>query len=322
MKPRMPVAPTSNVADLLRSMSFTAFQGRNLGESVEIWSRMIKDPDCKIFFGLSGAMIPAGLQDCIKELIRRRYIDVIVSTGANVFHDICEHLGIRHYLGHHNVDDRALLEEGIDRIYNVFAYESEFREVDQFIAHFAQEIAPFRGSSPAFLEKLGRRIIRERPEGCSFVAEAVNAGIPIFVPALCDSSIGIGLVVARRKGVKVDVDQIQDTDEITTLVEKATKTGVIYIGGGVPKNFIQQTQVIASIHQEGGGGHAYAIQYTTDAPHWGGLSGCTFEEAISWGKEAPESPRIQCFCDATISLPLVTSALIARGEVRRGHHNH
>jgi deoxyhypusine synthase len=303
-------------------MSFTGFQGRRLGESVEIWSRMIRDPDCTIFLGLSGAMIPAGMQACLMELIRHRYLDVIVSTGANVFHDICEHLGVRHYLGHHHVDDRALLEQGIDRIFDVFAYESQFREVDQFIARFARSIAPFKGSSPAFMERLAQKIMEEKPDGQSFVSEAMKNHVPIFVPALCDSSIGIGLVIARRQGVKVDVDQIEDTDEITRLVEGAKKTGVIYIGGGVPKNFIQQTQVIASIHEQKCGGHSYAIQYTTDAPHWGGLSGCTFEEAISWGKEAPDSPRVQCFCDATISLPLVTSALIARGEVRREHHKH
>jgi deoxyhypusine synthase len=316
MKPRQSVTPTSNVADLLHSMSLTGFQGRRLGESVEIWSQMIRDSECTILFGLSGAMIPAGMQACIIELIRHHYIDVIVSTGANVFHDICEHLGVYHYLGHHHADDKVLFEQGIDRIYDVFAYEGEFREVDQFIARFAQEIAPYRGSSPDFVERLGWRVMKERPEGTSFVTEAVKSGIPIFVPALCDSSIGIGLVIARRQGVEVEVDQIADTDQIALLVEKAKKTGVVYIGGGVPKNFIQQTQVIASIHEQQKRGHDYAIQYTTDVPHWGGLSGCTFEEAISWGKEAPDAPRVQCFCDATISLPLVTSALISRGEVR------
>jgi deoxyhypusine synthase len=320
MKPRTPVAPTENVGNLLRGMSRTGFQGRRLGESVEIWSRMIQDPECRIFFGLSGAMIPAGMQQCIIELIRHRYIDTIVSTGANVFHDVCEHLGVHHYLGHTHADDRALLEQGIDRIYDVFAYESEFREVDQFIADFAQEIAPFQGSSRLFVERLGQKLLSERPEGSSFVAEAVRQQVPIFVPALCDSSIGIGLVIARRKGVKVDVDQIEDTDEISRMVETSRRTGVIYVGGGVPKNFIQQTQIIASIHEQYSGGHAYAIQYTTDAPHWGGLSGCTFEEAISWGKEVPESLRVQCFCDATIALPIVTSALLARGE-KREHRN-
>ncbi len=318
MKPRHAVVPTNSVAELLRGMSQTGFQGRKLGESVEIWSQMIQDPDCTILLGLSGAMVPAGMQRCLIELVERRYVDVIVSTGANIFHDVSEHLGVRHYLGHHMADDLALYRQGIDRIYDVFAYEEEFRDVDRFIADFARGIAPFRGSSRQFLQQLGERIQRERPDPDSLVSAATRYGIPIFVPALADSSIGIGLVIARRQGVDVDVDQIADTDEITRIVEGASRTGVVYIGGGVPKNFIQQTQVIASIHEHEQGGHAYAIQYTTDVPHFGGLSGCTFDEAVSWGKEAPASPRVQCFVDATIALPIVTSALIGRGEKRAG----
>ncbi|MDD1646396.1 MAG: deoxyhypusine synthase [Methanomicrobiales archaeon] len=317
MKERIPVTPTANVADLLSGMAFTGFQGRRLGESVEIWSQMIRDPDCTILLGLSGAMIPAGMQRCLMALVEHRYIDVLVSTGANIFHDTCEHLGVRHYLGHTHLDDRELLKEGIDRIYDVLAYEEEFRDVDRFIAAFSREIAPFRGSSREFVELLGTRLLARAPKASSLTSTCARYGVPVFVPALCDSSIGIGLVIARRQGIEVDVDQIADTDEITALVEGAKKTGVVYIGGGVPKNFIQQTQVIASIHEHHLGGHNYAIQYTTDAPHWGGLSGCTFDEAISWGKEEPHCPQVQCFCDATIALPLVTSALIARGGKRK-----
>ncbi|MFA5416300.1 MAG: deoxyhypusine synthase family protein, partial [Methanoregula sp.] len=139
---------------------------------------------------------------------------------------------------------------------------------------------------------------------------------PIFIPALADSSIGIGLLIARRRGFDIDIDQIADADEITTRVEAAAKTGVIYVGGGVPKNFIQQTQVIGSIHEKDLGGHAYAIQFTTDSPQWGGLSGCTFEEAISWGKESRTSRQVQVYVDATIALPLVISALVASGAER------
>lgn len=316
MKPRQSVQPTNDVAELLRGMSATGFQGRKLGESVEIWSQMIRDGECTILLGLSGAMVPAGMQACLVELVRRRYVDAIVSTGANIFHDLCEHLGVRHYLGHHHADDKALFDQGIDRIYDVFAYENEFRDVDRFIAAFARGIAPFHGSSRTFVERLAKRLVEERPDGVSLIAAAYSEQVPIFIPALADSSIGIGLVIARREGIEVDVDQIADADEITRIVEGAKKTGVVYVGGGVPKNFIQQTQVIASIHDQNIGGHAYAIQYTTDAPHWGGLSGCTFDEAVSWGKEAPASPRVQCFCDATIALPIVVSALIGRGEVR------
>jgi len=314
--PTVPVQPDPRVADLLDGMSRTGFQGRKLGESFHIWQRMLEDPDCIILLGLSGAMIPAGMQQCLMTLAERHYIDAIVSTGANIFHDLCEHFGIFHYQGYPHVDDCELFRQGIDRIYDVFAYEEEFRNMDARIADFARKIAPFSGSSAAFIRELGNFIIRECPTGRSLTSICVREDIPIFIPALADSSIGIGLVMARRNGVRVDVDQLADADEITKIVERSGKTGVIYIGGGVPKNFIQQTQVIASIHGAGFEGHAYAIQYTTDAPHWGGLSGCTFDEAISWGKETVNSPRVQVFCDATIALPLVTSALIAR-DIRR-----
>jgi len=297
-------------------MSRTGFQGRSLGESFKTWSAMIRDRECTILLGLAGAMIPAGMQNCLIELVRNRFVDAIVSTGANIFHDTCEHLGVRHYLGSHHVDDLELFEQGIDRIYDVFAYESQFRDVDTLIADFAAKISPFAGSSRAFIGKFGRWLGETRPGGSSLVATCAEAGVPIFIPALADSSIGIALVMARRRGVDVNIDQIADADEITRIVETAGKTGVVYIGGGVPKNFIQQTQVVASIYDQALGGHAYAIQYTTDAPHWGGLSGCTFEEAISWGKETPHSPHVQCFCDATIALPIVTSALIGSGLKR------
>ena len=318
MHPTVPVVPTNDLAALLEGMASTGFQGRKLGESVRVWRAMLEDPDCTILLGLSGAMIPAGMREVLSALVRHHYVDAVVSTGANIFHDACEHLGVCHYQGHHHVDDADLFSRGIDRIYDVFAYEEEFRSTDRQIAAFAAAVAPFRGSSRAFLEAFGRHVMAAAPGSRSFLAACVEEGVPVFVPALADSSIGIGLVIARREGVAVDVDQLADADEITRIVEASKKTGVVYIGGGVPKNFIQQTQVIASIHDAGLEGHAYAVQYTTDAPHWGGLSGCTFEEAVSWGKEQPASPLVQCFCDATIALPIAASALIASGIARGG----
>jgi deoxyhypusine synthase len=316
MKSVQPVEPVTDIASLLEGMKNTGFQGRKLGESLEVWTQMIEDEDCTIMLGLSGAMIPSGMQKCLIELVQRRYIDIIVSTGANIFHDICEHLGVRHYMGHHIVDDKKLFSQGIDRIYDVFAFEKQFRQIDQTIAMFAEHISPFHGSSREFISRLGTWLAEENPKNSSLTSACTQHGVPIFLPAVCDSSIGIGVLMAHRRGIDIDIDQIKDTDEITRIVEDAQKTGVIYIGGGVPKNFIQQTQVIASLHGNDCGGHAYAIQYTTDAPHWGGLSGCTFDEAVSWGKEAPFCPKVQCFCDATIALPIITSGLVGRGLIR------
>ncbi|HTY52474.1 MAG TPA: deoxyhypusine synthase [Methanomicrobiales archaeon] len=318
MKPTQPVVPVANVGELLAGMARTGFQGRRLGESVEAWASMIRDPGCTILLGLSGAMVPAGMGRVLADLASRNYFDVLVSTGANIFHDTCEHLGVRHYQGHTCADDQELFSRGIDRIHDIFAYEKEFRAVDRRIADFAKGIAPFKGSSREFIDRLGMHLRKEAPQGKSLIITCVEKGIPVFIPALADSSIGIGLVMARREGAAVEVDQLADVEEITAMVEGSKRTGVVYVGGGVPKNFIQQTQVIASIHGQDLEGHDYAVQFTTDAPHWGGLSGCTFDEAVSWGKESPTSQRVQVFCDATIALPIVASALVARGERRAG----
>lgn len=314
--PIQPVIPDSQVDQLLEKMSKTGFQGRKLGESLSVWKQMIREPGVTIIMGLSGAMVPAGMQECLIELLEHRFIDVLVSTGANIFHDICGHVGVNHYLGHHLVNDEELYEKGIDRIYDVFAYEEEFRSVDSGIASFANTISGFSGSSAEFMRLFGEHLLSRYPSGRSVTGTAARLGVPLFIPALCDSSIGIALVMARRNGTAVSIDQLADADELTRVVERAQGTGVIYVGGGVPKNFIQQTQVIASIHDNECGGHDFAIQYTTDTPHYGGLSGCTFEEAVSWGKESTTCKKVQCFCDATIALPFVTSGLLASGIIR------
>ncbi|WP_407355599.1 deoxyhypusine synthase [Methanolobus sp. WCC5] len=297
-----------SVSDLMDAMQYTGFQGRKLAESVKAWENMLKEENVTIFMGLSGAMVPAGMRKTITYLIENRLIDCLVSTGANVFHDCHEALGLKHYVGSHMANDEELFEHGVDRIYDVFAYEEEFRNTDHFIAEFAKKHDGKQYSSREFIHLLGKEI-SEKGDNQSIIASAYRYNVPIFIPALCDSSIGIGLTIARRLGCNVNIDQIKDVDEITRMVELSEKTGVIYVGGGVPKNFIQQTEVVASIMGHDVAGHEYAIQYTTDVPHWGGLSGCTFDEAVSWGKIAKEAKKIQVFVDATIALPIVTQAL-------------
>ncbi len=306
------------ISELLEDMAKTGFQGRKLGEAFQVWKNMLEDKEVTIFLGLSGAMVPAGMRRVISYLIRKNYIDVIVSTGANIFHDIHEAVGGKHYLGSAHVDDIALLRHGIDRIYDVFAEEEKFRKSDRLIAEISEELPSDREfSSREFISHLGKRLIERGAAEDSIIVSAIESKLPIFIPALGDSSIGIGLMIARRKGVNIMINQMKDVDEITKIVEKTEKTGVIYIGGGVPKNFIQQTEVIASILGFRVNGHEYAIQFTTDAPHWGGLSGCTFEEAVSWGKISVTSKKVQVFVDATIALPVVVNALEELGIERK-----
>lgn len=298
-----------SISELLDGMLKTGFQGRKLAESVQAWYNMLKEENMTVFMGLTGAMVPAGMRKIISYMVRERMIDCLVSTGANLFHDTHEALGKKHYVGSHLADDEKLFDQGVDRIYDVFAVEEEFRSADNLIANFAEEIGDISCSSREFMFMLGKELVRRGAAEDSIVVSAYRHNVPIFVPAISDSSIGIGLTVARRKGIKLEVDQIKDVDEITRIVEKSGKTGVVYVGGGVPKNFIQQTEVIASILGIDVGGHDYAIQYTSDAPHWGGLSGCTFDEAVSWGKIAAQAKKVQVFVDATIALPIVAHAL-------------
>ncbi len=303
-----------DVADLVRDMGKMGFQGGQLGQSLKIWERML-DEEATIFLGLAGAMVPAGLGEFIAYLIRERKIDCLVSTGANLFHDLCEGLGIVHYQGSACVDDAYLNECKIDRIYDVFVSEVELHKADLHISNFVKGLSTeHRYSSRELMYMLGEGL----PE-TTILGAAHKAGVPIFVPALGDSSIGIGIVIAYREGHRIIVDQIKDVDEITQMVERSTETGVVYIGGGVPKNFIQQTEVIAELIGVYSGGHAYAIQYTTDVPHWGGLSGCTFSEAVSWGKVAREAKMVQVFSDATITVPVIVQALQSSGVRRKSH---
>ncbi|AEH60939.1 deoxyhypusine synthase [Methanosalsum zhilinae DSM 4017] len=302
-----------SIGELIDAMTHTGFQGRKLAESVHAWNNMLHEKNLTIFMGLTGAMVPAGMRKIILYLIENRLIDCLVSTGANIFHDCHEALGMKHYVGSHKADDRVLFENGIDRIYDVFAIEKEFRDTDNLIADFVQKLDDRPYSSREFIYLLGKEIEQLGGNEDSIIVSAYRNNIPIFIPALCDSSIGIGLAIARRENCNLKIiDQIKDVDEITQIVEKSEKTGVIYIGGGVPKNFIQQTEIVSSIMGIEGGGHDYAIQYTTDVPHWGGLSGCTFDEAVSWGKISTSAKKVQVFVDATIALPIVSHALFEK----------
>jgi deoxyhypusine synthase len=296
-------------------MTKTGFQGKKLGESIEAWTQMLKEEEITIMMGLSGAMVPAGMRGIISYLINNRLVDCLVSTGANIFHDMHESLDRKHYMGSHLADDATLLKYGVDRMYDIFAVEEEFREADRLIGDFGASLDKKKiYSSREFIWLLGAKIKEMGGRSDSIIVGAYEHNVPIFVPALSDSSIGIGLVYARRRGHKVLVDQIKDADEITSIVEQSTKTGVVYVGGGVPKNFIQQTEVIASLMGADVRGHDYAIQYTTDAPQWGGLSGCSFDEGVSWGKISGTAIKVQVFVDATIALPIVAHALDEKME--------
>ncbi len=312
------------ISDLLRAFNQTSFQSRNLAQCVEVFLDMLNDLDRPtIFLGLAGAMVPAGMKGVISTMVRKNLIDILVSTGANMYHDLVEALGARHYIGSPKVDDIELKKAGIDRIYDTFAEESKFRTVDNMIESLANELAEQNSSSASsrfFLHKLGEFIDKKgslEDKKDSIVWNCWKNELPIFVPALNDSSIGLALTQHFIKYIEAQknpimIDEIRDNYEIFQTKKTAKKTGVIYVGGGVPKNYIQQTAYLQDLFGIPDAGHDYGFQITTDAPHWGGLSGCTFKEGLSWGKEKAEGKYVTCYCDATIALPLIVKATLER----------
>lgn len=305
---------------LLKRMSNISFQGRNLAQALEIWESMLKDKST-IFLGLAGAMVPAGMRKLIAYFINQRLIDCIVSTGANLFHDCHETLGYFHWKGSPHVDDTTLLKQGIDRIYDTFALESEFRKTDNFIENWVKELnQEHKYTTREFLFLLGKKLSQLSDEEGILTAAYKNK-VPIFCPAIADSSIGIAISTGRFKGSnRLIFDMVNDILEIANIVKNSINTGVIYIGGGTPKNFIQQAIITAAYHHDmKERGHKYAIQISTDAPHWGGLSGCTLEEAKSWGKIAEKAKKISVYCDATIAFPIIAAGLVEKiDKIKRG----
>jgi deoxyhypusine synthase len=311
------VMPGATVDGLVSAMGRTAFQGRNLSTAVDVWEEMLKTRTT-IFFGLAGAMVPAGMREVVVYLIKNRFIDCLVSTGANLFHDIHETLGRYHWQGSPHADDSELKDAGIDRIYDVFAVEEEFNRADRFIYSFAERLDKRPHTTREFLYLLGKDMgLRARKEG--ILTAAYKHGVPVYCPAVADSSIGIALALKDGRGHFV-FDLIGDVKETAQIAARAGSTGVVYVGGGTPKNFIQQTEVTATLMCKAVEGHRFAVQITADAPHWGGLSGCTFEEAQSWGKISKRGTHVTVNSDATIALPIIATALAERmkGKKRKG----
>jgi len=300
------------VGDLVSDMAFTGFQGRRLGEAVDIWAKMLRKKHLVIWLGVAGALVPAGMRLLIAHLIKRRMIDVLVTTGANAYHDAYEVLLGKHFLGTDSVDDVELRKLRIDRIYDLYADEKKFYKLDNLIEKdFCAELSDnYPYSSRQIMQEFGEWVGRKSRGRGSICKSASEERVPFFIHAICDSSLGFSIAFAnRRQGRRIIIDHMRDVDESSRITENARLTGVVIFGGGVPKNFIQQTAVVASYQTRHDRSHNYAIQVTTDVPHWGGLSGATFEEAQSWGKYSPKAPMVSCYCDATIAMPIMVQAL-------------
>ena len=310
---RVPVEPFVvedglSADELLARMERISFQGRSVATARRIWERMLED-DCTIFLGVAGALSAGGLRLIIAHLVTHRFVDCVVSTGANLYHDLHETRGRRHYVGSPHEDDAALQKERIDRVYDTYASEQEFCDNDEWIADFVATLERRPYTSREFLYRLGEHLWNETGED-GILTAAYRAGVPIFCPAIADSSIGMGISQARHRDATAgQIDVIGDIIESANLVIRHPRTASVVLGGGTPKNFINQASVQAEFYDDRVGGHRYAVQIVTDVPHFGGASGSSLEEARSWGKLATDAEQVTVHADATIALPVLASAL-------------
>lgn len=318
-----------SVSDLLKDMAKTGFQGKSLARCADVLAKMFQDKDTTILLGYTGSLSTTGQYEIINWLLENGYVDILVATGANLSEDIVDAMGRPYVQGTHRADDVELFEQGYNRYYDVYGREDDYLAMTELIAQYMLTLKQGRGySSRGFLAGFGRWLNKKGIR--SIVSVAAKHNVPVFCPAIIDSPYGDAALIATGKKFNLVLDGVKDYVEFMKLSEQIDDTGVIYIGGGVPKDFIQLFAVTAGLMYEGytvpgrGGAkvregtdekyypHKYAVQVTTDSPQWGGLSGCTFDEAISWGKEDPGGAFVQCYCDATIALPILSQALAER----------
>lgn len=304
-----------NSIPLVESFDHMAFQSRNLAIACKIYDTMIKDKDCTIILCLAGSLVGAGLKKVIIDLIDNNMVDIVVSSGAIIVdQDFFEGLGFHHYRGFVNVDDNKLRELMIDRIYDTFIDEKDLRICDTTVKKIADSMKPGIYSSREFIYEMGKYLKKNGKNPDSFVLAAYKKEVPIFCPAFSDSSAGFGLVFHQiEKKEHISIDSVKDFKELTELKVKSKETGLVMIGGGVPKNFVQDTVIAADIIGVDTPMHKYALQLTVADERDGALSGSTFKEASSWGK-VDRGYEQMVFSEATITFPLLVSYVYHKGN--------
>jgi deoxyhypusine synthase len=317
-----------SVADLIDS-AFSAYNGARLREAARLFSRKMLADDVTVGMSITGALTPGGYGiSCLIPLIRAGFVDWVVSTGANLYHDMHFGLGLEMHRGSPFVSDVVLREQGVVRIYDIFFDYKVLLSTDAFIRKVVEADEFQRPMSTAEFHHLLGRYVLERArvlgtQDYSFLAACYEAGVPVYTSSPGDSSIGMNVAELALRGKKLAFDPNADVNETSAIVYDAKRSGgksaVLILGGGSPKNFILQTepqiQEVLGLDEKG---HDYFLQVTDARPDTGGLSGATPAEAVSWGKVDPDKlpDAVVVYCDATIALPLLTSYALARRRPR------
>jgi deoxyhypusine synthase len=290
------------VAALVSEMNDCGVLGAGkIGKAAEIVKEMFSNKDYKVFLTLAGPLVPGGLRQIIRDLIEQEYLDAIVTTGANIVHDIVESLGHRHWIGTFLAEDKELKNQDIGRIGDIYIRQDAFKDLEQWIYQTLESIPEERRESISTTEllfEIGKRI--SDPE--SILATAAKKEVLIVSPGLVDSIAGFHMWMFGQDK-KLRIDPLLDTHRLVDIVYEAKKVGIIILGGGWPKHFA----LFANTFREG---VDRAIQITMDRPEPGGLSGATLKEAISWGKVKPEGKEVTVICDVTIAFPLIIASAL------------
>lgn len=295
---------------LMPAMSKMSFTSRDLARAAEIYVKMLRDQNCTVFLALAGSTSAAGCMQVYVDLVKNHMVDAVIATGASIVDmDFFEALGFKHYKGTAYVDDNELRELHVDRIYDTFIDEDELKECDSTIAKIADGLAPRPYSSREFIREMGKFLKQggaKKP--ASLVQAAYEESVPIFCPAFSDSSAGLGLAYHQyhHPDKHISIDSVKDFLELTKIKMEASTSGLLMIGGGVPKNFIQDTVVAAEVLGHEVPMHKYAVQITVADVRDGACSSSTLKEASSWGKVETTYEQM-VYAEATTTLPLIAA---------------
>ncbi|MFB0502886.1 MAG: deoxyhypusine synthase [Candidatus Bathyarchaeia archaeon] len=308
MKPvkQMRIRAGMSVGELASEMGDAGVLGAGrIGEAVKVLAEMFGDPECTVFLALAGPLVPAGLREVMKNLIESEHVKVLVTTGANLVHDMIEGLGHRHYMGTFQAEDKTLKEKQIGRIGDIYVEQNAFEHLEKWIYDLLDDLPAEKKQRMAIADLL-LEIGKKLPDQDSILAAAARKNAPVICPAFLDSIAGFHLWLYGQDG-KIRIDPLLDVSKLVDSVYEAKRAGAIILGGGVPKHFT----LFANTFREG---VDLAVQITMDRPEPGGLSGASLEEAISWSKVKPEGRTVTVICDATIAFPLIVAAALEKIE--------
>lgn len=304
------------IIDSMRKMSFTS---RETAGAADILQRMINDKDCTIILTLAGSTSAGGCMQVYVDMVKNNMVDAVVATGASIVDmDFFEALGFKHYRGTPFIDDKMLRDNYIDRIYDTYIDEEQLQHCDMTVKAIADTLEPRPYSSREFIKEMGRWLVKNSKKKDSLVQVCYEHDVPIFCPAFSDSSAGFGLVKHQweRPDAHVSIDSVKDFLELTQIKMAAKTSGLFMIGGGVPKNFVQDTVICAEILGQDVPMHQYAIQITVADVRDGACSSSTLKEASSWGKVDTVYEQM-VYAEATSVVPLIVSYAYHRGDWKK-----